>query len=169
MKTLLLFLIFSLQLAQAQTSYSEVDIDGASGTKYETLLTNVEYAYNDASIQHLLGDMEFVRSGELKYLKNVLDFTIKYESQRNKNLNIYVHFIGKKLQGKNLPLTTKVEIYGDVTSVIKFYINFWSTELNFDDIKKGEVVSNRFLSDIATLSFPDANTAKITVVSAKDR
>lgn len=168
MKKILLFLIFSLQL-QAQTSYKNEDIVAMAGNKYEYLLTNVEYAYNDACIQALLGDMEFIQSDELKSVKNILDFTTKYKSQRNKDINLYVRFIGKKVTGLNRPLTTKIEIYGDVTSVIKFYLNFWTSQLDFNDVKIGEVVSTRFLSDVATLTFPDRKTAKITVVTTKDR
>lgn len=168
MKQIALFLLFSLQL-QAQTSYKNNDIVAAAGTEYEYLLTNIEYGLNDAAIQHLLGDMEFIRTTEFKPLKNPNDYIIQYANQRNKNTILKVHFLSKKVPGLNLPLTTKIEIFGDVNSVIKFYINFWSTELNFEDIKLGEVVSNRFLSDVATLSFPDSKTAKITVVSAKDR
>lgn len=82
---------------------------------------------------------------------------------------VYVKYYFKKIQQYTLPLTTKIEIYGDVNTVIKFYVNYWSRQLNFDDVKVGEVVSTRFLTDVATLSFPSSNTAKITVVSSKDR
>jgi hypothetical protein len=168
MKQVILFLLFSLQL-QAQTSYKNDDIVAAAGTEYEYLLTNIEYGLNDAAIQHLLGDMEYMRITEFKPLKNPNDYTIQYANQRNKSAVVSVHYLSKNIPGQNLPLTTKIEIFGDVNAVIKFYINFWSSQLNFEDIKVGEVVSTRFLSDVATLSFPDSKTAKITVVSSKDR
>ncbi|MDP3679759.1 MAG: hypothetical protein Q8R22_02865 [Flavobacterium sp.] len=173
MKKILVLLLLSFGL-QAQTSYKEVDIDAASGNNYETLLTNVEYGYNDGTIQACLQKTGMIRSDRKFWKQNGGGiFTGRYEKQTvtgvEKQGYIYVKFDGKKIPQYSLPLTTKVEIYGDVQSIIKFYINYWSTDLNFNDVKVGEVVSTRFLSDVATLSFPDGNTAKITVVTAKDR
>lgn len=167
MKQIILFLLFSLQL-QAQTNYKEVDISAMAGTEYETLLTNVVYnEYDDYRISKLLEDLGYNTTTYLKPIKKGFDFTIKYDKENNNNESVYAHYLVKNINGT--PITTKVEIYGDVRTIIRFYINFWSTDLNFEDVKVGEVVSCKFLSDVATLSFPDTKTAKITVVSAKDR
>lgn len=170
MKKLIFLLLFTVSAINAQTAYTNDDISAASGNDFETLLTNVEYGYNDATIQDFLQKMDFVKSDRsVNKVGSVGNFTARYEKQNAKNVFIYVKFEGKKVTQYSLPLTSKVEIYGDVNSIITFYVNYWSHELNFDDVKKGEVVSTRFLSDVATLSFIDANTAKITVVSSKQR
>ncbi|WP_348814083.1 hypothetical protein [Flavobacterium maritimum] len=173
MKKILAFLMISFAV-QAQTSFKQVDIDAASGNNYETLLTNVEYGYNDGTIQACLQKIGMIHSNRKFWKQNEAGIFIgRYEKQTltgvEKQAYVYVKFDGKKIPQYSLPLTTKVEITGDVYSIIKFYINYWSRDLNFNDVKIGEVVSTRFLTDVATLSFPDANTAKITVVTAKDR
>lgn len=167
MKQIILFLLFSLQF-QAQTNYKEVDVVAMAGTEYETLLTNVVYTeYDDFKVYKLLKDLGYNTSTYLQPIKKGYDFTIQYDKENNSNESVFAHFIVKNVN--HTPITTKVEIYGDVRTIIRFYINFWSTDLNFEDVKVGEVVSCRFLSDVATLSFPDSKTAKITVVSSKDR
>lgn len=169
MKKVFFILLITLQ-ATAQTSFSTNDIAAAAGNDFETLLTNVEYGYNDATIQDCLQKMDFIKSDpKVNKVGNVGNFTARYEKQNAKDVFVYVKFVGKKIAQYNLPLTTQVEIYGDTNSIINFYINYWSRQLNFDDVKKGEAVSTRFLTDVATLSFIDSNTAKITVVSAKLR
>lgn len=166
MKKILLLLLFSFGL-QAQTSYKEVDISAAAGNDYETLLTNVVYNQFDFHIDNLLNDLGYNNITFLKPIKEGCDFKIQYDKENNKNVTVYVHYIAKNIN--NTSVINKVEIYGDQQAVIRFYINFWSNDLNFNDVKLGEIVSTRFLTDVATLSYPDANTAKITVVTAKDR
>ena len=167
MKKILLLFLFSINV-QAQTTYKQVDIQAASGNDYETLLTNVvSDEYDDFRVYKLLRDLGYNTTTYLKPIKKGYDFTIKYDKEKNNNESVYAHFIVKKIN--ETPVTTKIEIYGDVKSVIRYFINFWSTTLNFEDVKVGEIVSCKFLSDVATLSFPDSKTAKITVVSVKDR
>ncbi|MDI5894383.1 hypothetical protein [Flavobacterium algoritolerans] len=172
MKKILVLLLFSFGL-QAQTSYKDVDISAAAGNDYETLLTNVEYGLNHTDMENFFNDIGYSSSG-FKFSKRTENsVSYRFEKQiisgKEKQSFVYVKLASKKIPQYTLPMITKVEIYGDVQSIIKFYINYWSTDLNFNDVKVGEVVSTRFLSDVATLSFPDANTAKITVVTAKDR
>jgi len=178
MKKLLLLLLLSVA-TQAQTSYKEVDIQAVAGNDYETLLTNTEATNGDASIQIYLKHNGYIDDGEYN-MKNHKTLNIpnvsnlsRYKKQTltgiEKQSYVWVKLNFKKVPQYSQPMTTKVEIYGDRIAVIQFYCNFWSRQLNFNDVKPGEVVSTRFLSDVATLSFPDANTAKITVVTAKDR
>lgn len=169
---LLVFLIIGLG-TQAQTKYKEADIDAMSGNPYETLLTNVEYGFNDGCIQRYLQKirMHLSRDEHAKLDKN--NYQFRYDKSsiigEEKPGYIYVKYYLKDIPQYSDPMTTQVEIWGDVEKVIEFYVGFWSRSLNFNDVKKGEIVSTRFLSDVATLSFPDSNTAKITVVTAKDR
>jgi len=178
MKRFLLLLLISVY-AQAQTSYKQIDIDAASGNDYETLLTNTEASNGDANIQIYLQRNGFIDDSDFNnknrktlYIPNTSVLS-RYKKRTLTGVEqqsyVWVKLYLKKVSQYNQPMTTKVEIYGDPIAVIQFYCNFWSRQLNFGDVKPGEIVSTRFLSDVATLSYPDASTAKITVVTAKDR
>lgn len=177
MKKLVYLFLLIFTGATAQTSYTNDDIQASANNQYETLLTNVELGSGDVNIQSFLQKNDFIfdsdynQKNRLKLSKQNEFTTARYKSQtvtgEGKQTYIFVKLYMKKAQA--LPLITKVELYGDIPGIINFYCNFWSRELNFNDVKIGEVVSTRFLSDVATLSFPDASTAKITIVTAKDR
>lgn len=167
MKQIILLIFFSFQLT-AQTSYGDADISAMAGTKYETLLTNVVYVeYDDFSIFKLLKDLNYNTIDYSQPVKGKSYITIRYDKENNNNESVYASYFVQNIN--NVPITTKIEIYGNVKTIITFFVSFWSTSLNFDDVKVGEIVSCRFLSDVATLSFLDNKTAKITVVSSKDR
>lgn len=178
MKRLLLLLLFSISV-QAQTSFKQVDIDAASGNDYETLLTNTEITNTSWGVQYYLQHNQYPYDEIYNYKnhKTLMKENVYYLERFKKNTltgeekqsYIWVKTYIKKVPQYTVPMTTKVEIYGDKISVIQFYCNFWSRQLNFNDVKPGEVVSTRFLTDVATLSYPDSNTAKITIVTAKDR
>lgn len=172
MKKLLLLLLFSLA-TQAQTTMKEVDIDAAAGNQYETLLTNVEYGLNHTDIENFLNDIGYSKSSSKLTKRTDNSVSYRFEKQIvsgvEKQSYIYIKLASKKVPQYSLPMITKVEITGNVNSIIEFYCKYWSRQLNFNDVKPGEIVSTRFLTDVATLSYPDANTAKITVVTAKDR
>lgn len=174
MKKTVLFFIFFISSVNAQTNINQDDIRAVSGNDFETLLTNVEYGLNVGSIEECMNKMDMIHSNYSfsKSVKNVYALG-RFEKQSligdEKQGYVYVKYYLKKTPQYTLPLTTKIEIYGDSNTVIKFYVNYWSRQLNFNDVKMGEVVSTRFLTDVATLSFPTSNTAKITIVSSKDR
>ena len=159
--------------AFGQTSYKDADIDAASGNQYETLLTNVEFGYNAASISGYLQKIGMTQSADkfCSYTTTVdtQQFQKKIVSGAEKQGFVTVKMFKTKVAKYDLPMTTKIEISGDWKKVVEFFCGFWSTSISVEDVKPGEVVSSRFLSDVATLTFPDSNTAKITVVTAKDR
>ena len=178
MNKLLLILLFSFA-TQAQTTMKEVDIDAAAGNRYETLLTNREAMYGDANIQDYLQHNGFIddevynnKNHKTLNIPNVSNLS-RYKKQTligfEKQSFIWVKLYFKKVPEYSLPMVSKVEIYGDKLAIIQFYCNFWSRSLNFNDVKPGEIVATRFLTDVATLSYPDATTAKITVVTTKNR
>lgn len=172
MKTLCFFLLGTLA-AMAQTSFTNADIDAASGNRYETLLTNVELGYNDLTISAYLQKIGMTYSADKYHSYTDAADTQRFQKQiisgKEQQGYVYVKHYKKKIAQYKHPMTTKVEIWGDPQKVIEFFCGYWSTSLNFADVNPGEVVSCRFLTDVATLTFPDAKTAKITVVSAKDR
>lgn len=170
--TLLIVLLLIGGWATAQTTFKEADIDAASGNAYETLLTNVEFGFNDDCISSYLQKIKMMWNE--KYIEDKKDYYLsRYEKTsiigKEKQGYVYVKHYLKTVPEYEFPMTTKVEIWGDWDKVVEFYVGFWSRKLSFTDVKQGEVVSTRFLTDVATLSFPDSNTAKITVVTAKDR
>lgn len=176
MKKLLLLLLFSIA-TQAQTNYKDVDIQAAAGNQYETLLTNVELGFGDFQLYLQRNEYPYDEIYNYKN-RNTLGKENVYDLSRYKKNTltgvekpsyIWVKTYFKKVPQYTLPMITKVEVYGDKLAVIKLFCNFWSRSLNFNDVKPGEIVSTRFLTDVATLSYPDATTAKITVVTAKDR
>lgn len=52
----------------------------------------------------------------------------------------------------------KLRISGDTDVVLKFYIFYWSTNLNYDDVKGRETVSNRFLQDRISYNFNEGKS-----------
>ncbi|WP_312399529.1 hypothetical protein [Chryseobacterium sp.] len=167
----LFLLLFLPTLLFSQTSISNDDIYAAAGNDYETLLTNV-YIEDEGgfAINHFLNKMGFspyhnaVYSGDYfkqKYIQQI-------STGNSKPSFIEVSYLNQKLKGSQSPITTKVEITGDTESVVKFYANFWSRAFNFRDTKPGEVVTTRFLTDVAALSVGSNGQSKIVVTTAKD-
>ncbi|TXI88974.1 MAG: hypothetical protein E6Q36_04265 [Chryseobacterium sp.] len=170
MKRLLFFLLFPL-LSFAQTSLTDADIAAAAGNDYETLLTNIgidrEGGFAINHYLHIMGftpDEKFTQYGE--------NFKQKYVQQIvSGNTNpavICVSYLNKKVKGYDFPVTQKVDISGDTEYIIKFYANFWSRAINFKDTKPGEIVTTRFLSDVAALSVGTNGQSKIVVTTASD-
>lgn len=173
MKKLLLLLLVITTAIQAQTTFSNEDIAASAGNRYETLLTNTEALYGDGTIQSYLQKIGMRYSGYeyADYKENEYNFYRFEKSTLIGNENqtyVYIKIHLKPVKEYEYPMATKVEIWGDWRKVVEFYCGYWSRSLNFDEVKPGEVVSTRFLTDIATLTFPDAETAKITVVTARD-
>ncbi|WP_086984843.1 hypothetical protein [Elizabethkingia miricola] len=170
MKKFLLLLIFPVFLF-SQTNLKEADIYAAAGNEYETLLTNISIDREGGfAINHLLSKMGFSSDDKstvhgdifkLKYIQNIV-------SGNEKPAVIWVSYYNKKVKGYSFPITQKIEMYGDTTYIVRFYINFWSRAINFRDTKPGETVTTRFLSDVAALSVGTNGQSKIVVTPAKD-
>jgi hypothetical protein len=47
----------------------------------------------------------------------------------------------------------ELKITGDANAVLQFYVSFWTTSLNFNDVSKTEIVSNRLWQDRISYSF----------------
>lgn len=66
MKKLLFILLVSFSALNAQTTFSDADIDAAAGNRYETLLTNVDIVDSDGAIQ---GFMQWYSAGITEFFK----------------------------------------------------------------------------------------------------
>ncbi|BBQ07559.1 hypothetical protein [Elizabethkingia anophelis] len=171
MKKLLLLLIFPVLLF-SQTTLKEADIYAAAGNRFETLLTNIEAGDNFPAVSSLLDKIGLADDETYKTPWNQLDQRWRYKqkivSGNEKPAIIYVRWTGKWVNGYKQPIITKVELTGDTTYIVRFYINFWSRAINFRDTKPGETVTTRFLSDVAALSVGTNGQSKIVVTPAKD-
>lgn len=173
MKKFLLLLIFPVFLF-SQTNLKEADIYAAAGNEYEWLMTNVDTSNKGGyGYEGLLTRMGFhyddsYKSGlsndnfwQKRYKQNIV-------SGNEKTAFIYMKESYRKSKGYKYPIITKVELTGDTTYIVRFYINFWSRAINFRDTKPGETVTTRFLSDVAALSVGTNGQSKIVVTPAKD-
>ena len=62
-----------------------------------------------------------------------------------------------------------LKINGDSDKVLSFYVGFWNTTINFDDLKKKGMVYNRYLQDKIEYHFNSGNPyIEITNTSIKD-
>lgn len=175
MKRIVYILILILSLTgYAQTSLSQNDINAAAGNRFETLLTDVEVENSMISIGVYLQIKGGMTDSGVKHHKiDESSYLRRYEKKiiqgKEKQGYVYIKEYHENVEGYETPITHKVEIWGDPIKVIEFYCGFWSRALDFEDVDRNEVATTRFLTDVATLSFPDSNTAKITVVPAKSR
>jgi len=154
----------------AQTSFSEADIYAAAGNEHETLLTNVEPTYPDTSIQAFLQTSLMMYEESNKVSKYELYRVYKNKSNfKTTESRLFYKISTKPVSGYKYGISSKIEIWGDYEKVVRFFCQYWTNSINFDDIKRGESASTRFLTDFATLSFSPDGSAKIIVVSTKDR
>ena len=58
-------------------------------------------------------------------------------------------------------------ITGDAERVVDFYIQFWNTDLKFDEVKEKETVVNHYGNDRIALTFIGDTQAKISITSDK--
>ncbi|GEN71593.1 hypothetical protein [Chryseobacterium lathyri] len=171
MKKLLFLLLFPITIF-SQTSLTTDDIYAAAGNDYETLITNIEAGDNFQAVSDLLYKIGLVDDESYKTNFDVLNQKWKYVEQitsgNTKPAVVYIHWSGKRAKGYVQPIITKLELLGDTENIIKFYVNFWSRAINFKDIKPGETVTTRFLSDVAALSVGTNGQSKIVVTTSKD-
>lgn len=170
MKKLIILLLFPI-IFYSQTSLTDDDIYAAAGNEYETLLTNIGIDREGGfAINHFLHKMGFIP--DEKFTQHGENFKQKYVQQivsgNAKPAVMWVNYLNRKVRGYDFPVTQKVEISGDTENIIKFYVSFWSRAINFKDIKSGETVTTRFLSDVAALSVGINGQSKIVVTTAKD-
>lgn len=172
MKKLFLSTVLSLfaLVVFGQTTMTDADIQAQASNRYEYLMTNIvdDYAYSKS--QWLLNDMDLTPS-ETGFENNDSRMTFRFEKQilTGDEKQQYVDGLWEYEKIKGQKVVKKVTISGPSRLVTEFYVKFWSRKLNFDDVKPGETVSTRFLTDVATLTFNYDGTAKIEVVPAKDR
>lgn len=176
MKKLLLLLLLLPISFLAQTSFSEVEIDAASGNGYETLMCNVEYGFQDVSIQSFLQTelkMYMVSNNHDKWLFEKVEYTFASKLRQGKEKERFLNYtIYRKKHPKfpdNTGIVEKVVITGDWNDIVSFFVGYWSRTVNLGDVAVGEIASTRFLTDVATIRYEADGTGTITVVSAKDR
>lgn len=162
-------LLISIFTNAQQTTYSDAEIRAVAGNRWEYLIVGTDISEGYTNVQSLLNKMGFSPIINPKDREKIMWV---HSNQTNGKIKVYTREkTTKKIMIKDIPFyyVKSLDIYGDKLSIIKFYINFWSKALNFRDVKEGETVSVRFLSDVATLTVNKDNTAIIKVRSAKER
>lgn len=156
-------------LAMAQTSFTEPDIRAAAGNEYESLLIGVPAVDTGGHIQYFTypktlweAKVTDCGSGCDKYL--VANSPVGDQRYRHLEAKVFSKNLGKGWQNQ---ITEKVVITGDFQLLVQFFTEFWSNSLDFTNIKEGDVVSTRFLTDVATFSFTKNGEPMITVEKAK--
>ncbi len=165
-----LFLILFLQLsilAFGQSKFSNAEIRAAAGNHYEYLIIGT--SFGEMSVQTLLNKMGFYPDVKATKFISKQEFRNKWVHSNQTNGEVVIWEQYKRAGKRADYYITEFELSGDAQSIIKFYINFWTKALNFRDTKPGEVVSVRFLTDVATLSVKKDGTAVIKVEASKDR
>lgn len=153
---LIIFLLFPL-LVISQTSFTDADISAAAGNEYERLLIGVPAVDSGGYIQYFTypktlweAKVSSCGSGCDSYF--VANDPVGDQRSRNLEFKVYSKSIGNGWENQ---ITTKIVVTGDLQLLVQFFTEFWSNSLNFTDIKAGDVVSTRFLTDVATFSFSE--------------
>lgn len=159
---LLLILIGGNIYGQSISPYFPSRYISATSNEYETQITYFDLNFVNLKLQDYLS-YQFgmtLNSEKAKYeLKNGKGFiTSAFVDKISMNRNpreLFFKFnvfpMGKEFVIKDLKIT------GTTDAVLRFYVSYWTTTLNFDDISKTEIVSNRLLQDRISYNFNNGN------------
>ncbi|MEO2064476.1 MAG: hypothetical protein ABGW97_15950 [Christiangramia sp.] len=177
MKRLLLLLILSLFLqdsvAQKVSPYYPTPSLGSSNNQFETQITYFDLNFVNSKIQEFLSrKLEMTLQGDSNYnldggkgtiSESYLDKISINKEPRKMTFSFEVFPVEGELVVKTLKIT------GDTDAVLDFFVRYWSTNLNFDDVKRKEVVSNRYLQDRISFTFNEGNsTIEVQNTTIKD-
>lgn len=129
----------------------------------------IDNGYNVTETQMTYIDLNFVNSKVQKFIYSELAMQPEGEPIYNNNTitEKYTEMFASNREPKELYVSYKVftidsdfvvesvKITGD--KVVEFYVRYWSTNLNFEDTKGSEVVSNRYVQDRITYNFNNGN------------
>lgn len=159
---LLLFITVN-SFAQKISPYFPDPFLTSSSNKYQTQISYFDLNFVTLKLQDYMS---------YKFLMTLNDEKTKYELNEGKG-DITFAFIDKMAINKKprelffkysvFPLEkelviTELKITGDTDTVLRFYIDFWTTTLNFDDVSKTETVSNRLFQDRISYSYNNGNS-----------
>ena len=139
----------------------------AQGNNYETQITYKDLNHVSTKIEAFLNDNYTMQIDDTNFnLKDGTgEITQIYKEQIAINKNVKaIKVTYNVFTLKNEFIIKEASITGSNEIVIGFYISFWNTNLNFDDIKDKEIASNRYFQDRISLS---NSTIKITNTSIK--
>lgn len=153
---LFLFLSHNTLIAQKVSPYFPTPFVSTTNNRNETQITYFDLNFVNLKIQSFLSGKLYMTPEEPSYNLNNGEGTITQS---------YIEKIAINREPRKLIFTFKVfhlgddfvieqlKISGDNEKVLSFYVSYWSTSLNFDDIKKNEIVSNKFLQDHISYSY----------------
>lgn len=138
------FLTSSSNKYQTQISY--FDLNFVTLKLQDYMSYNFAMTLNDEKMKYELkdgkGDITFAFIDKIAMNKKPRELYFKYTV-----FPLEEEFVIKELK-----------ITGDSDAVLRFYVSFWTTTLNFDDVSKTEIVSNRLFQDRISYSFNKGNS-----------
>lgn len=158
----LIIVLIVLIVGLASQAFSQTRTQRELAAKSETYLTefnNMNLNFVNPRVQDFLDDqLDLVPSGEPEY--NFADGQVTVSETYRKK----VHTDGKDLtlqviykakpEGNDLIIESS-QIKGFDVYVIEFFIKYWKTTLNFDNVKSQELLTNYWITDRASLSISD--------------
>lgn len=155
---LLLFIPF-LSISQEVSPYFPTPF--SSENRYETQMTYFDLNFVSLKVQDFFSRKFLMQQSDSKAnlkegkgtITNIYEDKIAINRDTRKvNVTYEVFPIGNEFVIKN------VQIEGDYEVVTKFYVYYWSTDLNFGDLKDKEIAKNYFLQDRISYSSNNGNT-----------
>lgn len=139
----------------------------AQSETYLTEFNDMRLNFVNPRVQNFLSErLSLVAVGEPKQEVSESGITIsenyrKKVSGATKDLTLTITYHTKPFE--NDLIVQSCQISGYDVYVADFFIKYWKTTLNFDDVKKQEVVTNYWITDRASLSAAGNQTATIDI------
>ena len=173
---ILITIIFLTQnvFAQNISPYYPAPFFSSTLNKYECQFTYFDLNFVSLNIQDFMSR---------KFAMSQDGSQSKYNLKEGKGTisNVYIDQISINREPRKIKITytifpiekefviKSVKITGNADVVLKFYVYFWSTTLNFDDVSKKEAVSNRYFQDRISYSYNNGNSyIQINNTTVKD-
>lgn len=168
MKTIILI---TLTVLTSVVAFPQTRAQRELSARAETYLTefnDMNVNFVNARVQDFLFDeLDLVptEDPEYSFVDEIVTITETYrKSVRTATNDHSLQVIYKaKPEGNDLIIQT-CQVSGFDVYVVDFFVKYWNTTLNFESVKKGEVVVNYWITDRASLSLLGNRTAKIDIV-----
>ncbi|QAA81395.1 hypothetical protein EI546_06475 [Aequorivita sp. H23M31] len=158
---LIVFLLPIIALSQ-QPKISPYYPDNPNFERHQTQFTYFDLNYVNFRVQNYLeknsGMVLMDTKFNLKDGHGIAEFIYKESMVIGSNRKPYtLHFNYTVAPIENDLVITKCKITGQVDKLIAFYVGFWKTSLQFDEIKRRKEVYNHYLQDRVSFFFNNGN------------
>lgn len=158
---LILFLLPVIAFSQ-QPKISPYYPDNPNFERHQTQFTYFDLNYVNFRVQNYLeknsGMVLMNTKFNLKDGRGIAEFIYKESMVIGSNRKPYtLHFNYTVAPIENDLVITKCKITGQVDKLIAFYVGFWKTTLQFDEVKRQKEVYNHYLQDRVSFFFNNGN------------